>query len=746
MAQRVVYDDGSFDLVEASALDMQAAMNAGVVTSVELVQAYLDRIAAYDATVVDTAPGGRALNSIIATSDVALDAAAASDAYRAEHGAPRSMLDGIPILLKDNYDTADLPTTAGCGCWEDNQTEDDATMVAGLREGGAVVLGKASLDEFAYGFASEFSAGSPVGGSKLVASPYVTSRTAGGSSGGTGAAIAANLGAIGFGTDTGGSIRVPSSYNQLVGVRPTVGLASRDGIVPLALSQDTGGPMARTVADAAIALDAVVGTDGADAATAEADSHVPDSYTSYLAPDALEGKHFAYLESMVSSNATVRRLWEQAVADLRAAGATVEPISIDGIAPVLGESSGSTNEFKHDLDEYIANHLDADAANRSLDDILASGHFVTSRRNTYVSRNNVTPETYESWMESHTAVLDGGGELVTSTLDDLDLDALLYPSGTPYGTHSTNLRLSPNTGLPSVTVPMGQATAEDGTITGAGVNLEMLGRDWSEGELLGMAYAYEQATAHRTTPELYGPLAGDTFPGTGADEDAEAGDGTVVIDAPRKVTAGERFTVTVEQAAVDNAGYALTLGYDADAVRLVDTGTEDSGYTTVDRGEGRVTLTHSELGTSPTTAGATTLASYTFLARSTGRTGFEVSDLQVVDSAGVATSAEAVPVATQVAKARSTTKVSVTPDSVKVGAKVRIRVAVSTAAGLSPRGTVRVAVAGRTVRAAAPLRGGALVVRARVTRPGVTTVKAVYSPSNAVTSSRDTAKVRAKRR
>jgi amidase len=244
LSQRMIYDDGPFQLVEASTIDMQAAMNAGVTTSVAITQDYLDRIAAYDRTKVDTASTGRALNSIVTTNADALAAAKTADAERAEHGM-RSMLLGVPIAVKDNYDTKDMPTTGGCGCWDDNRTDTDAAMVNGLRDAGAVILAKASLDEFAFGFVSEFSSNQPAGSSLLVASPYNTAQTAGGSSGGTGAAISSNLAGIGFGTDTGGSIRVPSTYNQLVGIRPTVGLTSRDGIIPLALSQDTGGPITR---------------------------------------------------------------------------------------------------------------------------------------------------------------------------------------------------------------------------------------------------------------------------------------------------------------------------------------------------------------------------------------------------------------------------------------------------------------------------------------------------------------------
>ena len=505
LAQRMVYDDGPFSLVEASALDMQAAMNAGVTTSVEITEQYIERISAFDRTLI----GSRPLNSIITVNLDALEIAAAMDAERAVNG-PRSLLAGVPVIVKDNFNTYDMPTTGGCGCWDDNLTATDATMVSGLRADGAVILAKASMDEFAFGFVSQFSSFLPAGQSLLVANPYDTARTAGGSSGGTGAAIAANLGGIGFGTDTGGSIRVPSSYNQLVGVRPTVGLASRDGIIPLALSQDTGGPMARSVLDATAALDAVTGYDPADPVTAAQDGKVPTSYTEFLDPDALDGTRIGYIPSMVGINRTTTRLFADAVAELESLGAKVVPITPpSGFTAVLNEPSGSTNEFKHDLEDYVARHLSPAVPYRDLQAIVDSGRFVPARRNTYLTRNNITPEQYQAWAGpagSHTLALAAGKELVTGILDDHDLDALIYPSTNPFSTQGTNLRLSPNTGMPSVTLPMGQAVAADTTITGAGVNLEFLGRDFDEGTLLGLAYAYEQATRWRTTPDLFPEL------------------------------------------------------------------------------------------------------------------------------------------------------------------------------------------------------------------------------------------------
>jgi Asp-tRNA(Asn)/Glu-tRNA(Gln) amidotransferase A subunit family amidase len=514
VSSRIIYDDGPFDLIEASTIDMQAAMNAGVTTSVALTQEYFDRIAAYDRVKIDPAENGRPLNSIISTSGTALAAAAAADATRAEQGMT-SMLLGIPIAVKDNYDTVDMPTTAGCGCWDANQTSDDAFMVKSLRDAGAIILAKASLDEFALGFASEFASFQEPGKSLLVASPYATSNTAGGSSGGTGAAISANLAGIGFGTDTGGSIRIPSTYNQLVGIRPTVGLSSRDGIVPLALSQDTGGPITRSVTDAAVALDAVTGTDPNDPITAEQAGSVPDSYTASLDENALAGARIGYLPSMIGTNPTVTRLWADARTTMEAQGATfVELPASAEFTAVLNERSGSTNEFKHDLLQYVATHLSPAVTARTLPEITASGRNVVSRSSTYSgpgSRDTVTEEQYQLWAGptgTHTTAIATGGAFITQLMDTNDLDAIAYPSGVPYGTQSTNMRLSPNTGMPAISVPMGQTAAVDGAavVPNAGVNIELLGHDYAEGTIIGLAYAFEQATHYRTTPALYPAL------------------------------------------------------------------------------------------------------------------------------------------------------------------------------------------------------------------------------------------------
>lgn len=625
MSRRLLYDDGPFQLLEADAVDMQKAMNAGTTTSVALTQAYLDRIAALDHAATDPNQPTRALNSILATSSVALAAAAESDAARLANGGPRSMVDGIPILLKDNYDTADLPTTGGCGCWDENQTSDDAFMVKGLREDGAIILGKASLDEFAFGFASEYSAGLPAGTSKLVASPYRLASTAGGSSGGTGASIAANLGAIGFGTDTGGSIRVPSSYNQLVGIRPTVGLASRDGIIPLALSQDTGGPLARSVSDAAIALDSVTGVDPNDPVTSDQLGKVPTSYTSYLDPNALQGKRIGYLASMVT-NPVATRLFNQAVSDLTAQGATVVPITIAGISTTLSEGSGSTNEFKHDLNAYVAAHLDPDVTARDLAGIVASGKFVPSRAGTYNSRNLITGTQYDTWIASHSSVLANGRATVTAAMDADDLDAMIYPSAGPYTTLGTNLRLSPNTGLPAVTVPMGQTVESDNSAlgVGAGVNLEFLGRAFDEGTLIGLTYDYEQATHWRTAPSLYPAVTPPAAPSPTVAPAASNVAPYVVTASPSAVKIGDTVEVTVDTTGeTDLYAYDLDLGFDPSVLRYVEgsASTSISGATYVKAGSpGDLHVVHTKLGTSPATTGQASLVTLKFKAIKDGTT------------------------------------------------------------------------------------------------------------------------------
>ena len=277
-----------FNITEATVDSIQSGLSSGATTCSGITQQYLDRIDAYD-------DQGPSINSIIATNPNALNIASKLDAAYATSG-PVGSLHCVPVVLKDNYDTFDIPTTAGVLALEGFQTDSDAFQVAKLRDEGALILAKSNLSEFAFSFTTT----SSLGGTTL--NPYDTSRNASGSSGGTGAAIAANFGVLGFGTDTGGSIRVPSSFNSLVGVRPTIGLSSRSGIIPLALTQDIGGPMTRTVKDAALALNATAGFDPEDPVTADSSGKVPEDYTDFLKTDRLSNAKIGLVSELFGSD------------------------------------------------------------------------------------------------------------------------------------------------------------------------------------------------------------------------------------------------------------------------------------------------------------------------------------------------------------------------------------------------------------------------------------------------------------
>src|SRR5579871_4847203 len=273
-----------FDVMEKSIPELGAALDAGAVTSRGLVEAYLERIDAFD-------HAGPALNAMITINPHALADADALDAER-RAGRRRGPLHGIPVVVKDNYDTADMPTTAGSMALVGSRPDRDAFQVRKLREAGAIILGKTNLHEFARGITTISSLGGQT------RNPYDPTRNPGGSSGGTGAAVAADFAAAGLGTDTCGSIRYPAAHNNLVGLRPTLGLSSRSGIVPLAHSQDVGGPLARSVTDIAIMLDATVGADPDDPVTADAARHIPASYRASLDRDGLRGTRIGVLQPL----------------------------------------------------------------------------------------------------------------------------------------------------------------------------------------------------------------------------------------------------------------------------------------------------------------------------------------------------------------------------------------------------------------------------------------------------------------
>ena len=485
-----------FEVTEASIMELAEAMEAGRVTSAELVERYLARIDAYDQQ-------GAALNAIIALNPDALESARALDAERAA-GDLRGPLHGVPILIKDNYDLAGMPTTNGSIALAELRPPDDGYQVRRLKEAGAVILGKTNLHEFARGITTV----SSVGGQTL--NPYDTSRNPGGSSGGTGAAVAASFAAAGMGSDTCGSIRIPSMHNNLVGLRGTHGLSSRDGVFPLSHTQDIAGPLARSVTDLALLLDATVGSDPADPATADADANIPESYLTALDPMALGGARFGVLTDYVRQepeDEAVAQVIDAARDDLVRLGADVEEVSVDGLAELLDSYVVLSSEFKFDVEGYLAAIEDAPLT--TLDAIIADGRYDATIDQRLNSSNAVESVDTEEYREAFARRSEASDRIV-EVMDEHRLDALLYPTmrqqaaevGRPQG--GDNCRISANTGLPALTVPAGF------TADGLPVGLELLGRPWAEARLLALGYAYEQGTGHRRRPASTPPLEAPT--------------------------------------------------------------------------------------------------------------------------------------------------------------------------------------------------------------------------------------------
>ncbi|NQX67133.1 amidase [Paenibacillus alba] len=489
LGKKIVYDNGQpFQLMEADIMGIQNEMAAGKLTSVQLVQMYLDRIAAYDKQ-------GPTIKSLITINSNAAAIAASLDQERKDTG-PRGLLHGIPIIVKDNYDTVDMPTSAGCTCLKDNQTVSDSYMVKKLKDAGAIILAKANLSEFAINTDTNSSLG---GQTK---NPYVLTQNPGGSSGGTGASIASNFGVAGLGTDTGGSIRIPSSYNSIVGIRPTIGLTSRDGIIPLALSQDVGGPMTRTVADAAIMLDAVSGYDPNDIVTAGSIGKKPTSYTNYLVKDGLKGARIGLVTntSVIGSNQEVLSLLNKAADSMRAQGAVVTNVYIPNADTIVGYSSLSAYEFKYNLNDYLSNPRLVNPSSvryHSLTDIVNSQtDFLSSLKSTLTTRNNVasldTNQDYKDILLFRTRLTQ---QSLLRLMADNNLDVLLYPATTTPTSGGNANRLSPFSGFPAISVPAGYVT------NGTPIAIELLARPYEEGQLIKIGYSYEQATHNRVAPK-----------------------------------------------------------------------------------------------------------------------------------------------------------------------------------------------------------------------------------------------------
>ena len=489
-----------FEVTEASIADVQQALKRGDCTCEQLVRSYQARIAAYDQPT--------RLNALIVSNPAALETARQLDAEYRRTGRLR-LLHCTVLIVKDNYNTAGLQTTAGSRALKGFAPDADATMVKALKAAGAIVLAKSNMAEWA--FSPMVSISSVAGETR---NPYNLAHVPAGSSGGTAAAVAASFGTAGLGTDTGNSIRGPSSHNALVGFRPTLGLLSRAGIAPLYLRNDTGGPMARSVADATRLLDAMAtGPDPADPLTRYGAGKRPaQGYQAFLDPKGLQGARIGVLRTLSERHPDpqVKALFEKAIADLRRAGATVVDVEIPDFARV---SAGQwCSVFKHDINQYLA-ALGPRSPVQNIDQVLASGQY-----SAYIKGNlqdeiahGVSPRANESGCgEAYTDPRRiAFRQAVTTVMDRYQVGALVYPTwnnppakiGDFKGYKGDNSQLiAPHTGQPAFTVPMGF------TYDQLPAGLQFLGRSFDESTLIKYAYAYEQATHHRKAPARFPAL------------------------------------------------------------------------------------------------------------------------------------------------------------------------------------------------------------------------------------------------
>ncbi|MGE0158493.1 MAG: amidase [Gemmatimonadales bacterium] len=485
------------EVAEATIDQLQEAMASGRATSVQITEAYLARVLAYDRA-------GPRLNAMLRLNPDALAEAEAMDRERAQRG-PRGPLHGIPIILKDNYDARGMPTSGGTIALATALPPDDAYQVRKLREAGAVILGKANMHELAYGITTIAS----LGGQTL--NPYDLRRNPGGSSGGTGAAIAASFAAVGWGSDTCGSIRIPSSHNNLVGLRPTKGLSSIDGILPLSHTQDVGGPLARTVRDLAIALDATIGRDPADPATAALAGRDVPRFVDALDESALRGTRIGLLTSLYgdeAEEAAVNGAVRQAVARMVGLGADTLSVQIPGFDDLIAGTSVLAFEFKWDLLDYLAALPDPPIA--SLTELLEAGLMHEALVGT-LRRADVGQVRDSDQYRAALARREPLRDAVVSFMETHDLDALVYPTirttaalvGEPQ--RGSNCQLSASTGLPALSVPAGWA----GDLP---VGVELLGRPFDDARLVAFGYALERAESQRRPPHTAPPLVDGAAP------------------------------------------------------------------------------------------------------------------------------------------------------------------------------------------------------------------------------------------
>lgn len=501
------------DVKEKTITELQAAMQANHLTAQSLVQGYLARIEAIDQT-------GPRLRSVIELNPEALAIAKALDAERADSG-PRGPLHGIPILLKDNIDTDDrMLTTAGSLAMISSRPAQDATVVTKLRQAGAVILGKTNLSEWAYFRSTNSTSGwSARGGQTL--NPYLLTHNPCGSSSGSGVAVSANLAAASLGTETDGSIVCPASVNGVVGIKPTVGLTSRVGVIPIAHSQDTIGPMTRTVADAALMLGVLTGVDPRDPATETSAGKFLSDYTPFLDPDGLRGARIGIpREVYFGYNAEIDRVIEAAIETMRTTGAEIiDPADIPTAQEMRDGKSSEfevlLHEFKADLNQYLAGRIpNPDYPDqpipRTLADLIAFNeanadtempHFGQEIFEAAQTKGPLTEAAYLEALETNHRLSRQEG--IDAVMVEYNLDALVAPTRRPawpidytkgdtyQGGSSSPAAMA---GYPLITVPAG-------FVSGLPVGITFMGQAFSEAKLIKLAYAFEQATKARRPPE-----------------------------------------------------------------------------------------------------------------------------------------------------------------------------------------------------------------------------------------------------
>ena len=496
-----------FDVVEATISQVHDAMKAGRLACRDLVDQYLKRIELYD-------KNGPAINAIVLVNPDAGREAAELDRRFVQSGLT-GPLHCVPMIVKDNFETRGLRTTNGALAFASYVPSEDAFLVKRVREAGALILAKSNMAEWAFSPYETVSSILP----GYTKNPYALDRVTAGSSGGTAAAVAASFGLAGLGTDTGNSIRGPSSHQALAGIRSTMGLTSRAGVFPLNLQADIAGPMARTVEDAARIFQVIVGSDPNDPVTAPAPAHLPQDYLASLDRQGLRGATIGVLHQAYDRESTdpeVVRVFLAAVEDLRLAGATiVDPANVDGLDDLrrpqdIGGSPGPCMGFKYDINHFLAARANSVPVKDLAAIIQSRGFHPTVQR-----RLEEAEKSSENGPGSPACVADASYRerfraAVLKTMDRLNLDAFVYPTwsnpprligdlNTPAGDNSQVF--SPTTGFPAVNVPMGYTR---GGALPAGITL--YGRAWSEAMLIKYAYAYEQTTRHRHAPASTPPL------------------------------------------------------------------------------------------------------------------------------------------------------------------------------------------------------------------------------------------------